>query len=86
MPPTPPPKRTYAWQPYTGAVYYQVSFQRNGGSFYETQTRATRVRLPDSLQFRPGRYRWTVRPAIVADLGIRLADVIVSRAFLVRGD
>jgi hypothetical protein len=84
--PTPPPKRTYAWKPYVGAVYYQVSFRRNGGAFYETQTRTARVRLPDGLRFAPGRYSWTVRPAIVADLGIRLGDEIVRRAFLVRGD
>jgi hypothetical protein len=86
LPPTPPPKRTYAWKPYAGAVYYQVSFQRNGGAFYQAQTRTTRVRLPDSLKFRPGRYSWTVRPAIVADLGIRLGDEIIRRAFVVRGD
>jgi hypothetical protein len=84
--PQPPPKRTYAWKPFSGAVYYQVSFVRNGGAFYATQTRLPRVRLPAGLRFRPGRYRWTVRPAIVADLGIRLADPIIRRAFMVRRD
>jgi outer membrane biosynthesis protein TonB len=85
-PPAPPPKRTYAWKPFSGAIYYQVSFARNGGAFYATQTRVPRVRLPAGLRFRPGRYSWTVRPAIVADLGIRLADPIIRRAFMVRRD
>jgi hypothetical protein len=80
----PPPKRTYAWKPFSGAVYYHVSFWRNGAAFYATQTRAARLRLPAGLELAPGRYRWTVRPAIVADLGIRLAEPIISRAFLVR--
>jgi outer membrane biosynthesis protein TonB len=84
--PAPAPKRTYAWKPFTGAVYYQVSFVRNGATFYATQTRAPRIRLPARLKLGPGRYRWTVRPAIVADLGIRLADPIIRRAFLVRRD
>jgi hypothetical protein len=38
------------------------------------------------MKLGPGRYRWTVRPAIVADLGIRLADPIIRRAFMVRRD
>ncbi|HXV03021.1 MAG TPA: hypothetical protein VFP24_05565 [Gaiellaceae bacterium] len=84
--PQPPPKRTYAWKPFSGAVYYHVSFWRNGAAFYATQTRAARLRLPSGLKLAPGRYRWTVRPAIVADLGIRLAGPIISRAFLVRRD
>ena len=82
----PPPKRTYAWKPFSGAIYYQVSFVRNGAAFYATQTRAPRLRLPAGLRLGPGRYRWTVRPAIVADLGIRLADPIIRRAFMVRRD
>jgi hypothetical protein len=85
-PPAPPPKRTYAWKPYSGAVYYQVSFVRNGARIFQTQTRTPRLRLPTRIQLGPGRYSWTVRPAIVADLGIRLADPIVRRAFRVRGD
>lgn len=84
--PRPTPKRTYAWKPFSGAVYYHVSFWRNGAAFYATQTRAARLRLPAGLKLAPGRYRWTVRPAIVADLGIRLAEPIISRAFLVRRD
>jgi hypothetical protein len=85
-PPAAPPKRTYAWKPFSGAIYYQVSFVRNGARIYQTQTRAARLHLPARLRLRPGRYSWTVRPAIVADLGIRLADPIVRRAFRVRGD
>ena len=84
--PQPPPKRMYAWKPFSGAVYYQVSFVRNGAAFYATQTRTPRLRLPAGLKLGPGRYRWTVRPAIVADLGIRLADPIIRRAFMVRRD
>jgi hypothetical protein len=82
----PPLRRTYAWKPFSGAVYYQVSFVRNGAAFYATQTRAPRFRLPAGLRLGPGRYRWTVRPAIVADLGIELADPIIRRAFMVRRD
>ncbi|HVD25281.1 MAG TPA: hypothetical protein VNB86_04740 [Gaiellaceae bacterium] len=85
-PPAPPPKRTYSWKPFSGAIYYQVSFVRNGARIYQTQTRTPRVHLPAHVRLGAGRYSWTVRPAIVADLGIRLADPIVRRAFRVRGD
>lgn len=85
-PPALPPRRTYAWKPFSGAIYYQVSFVRNGARIYQTQTRAPRVRLPRQVRLGAGRYSWTVRPAIVADLGIRLAAPIVRRAFRVRGD
>lgn len=84
-PPPAPPKRTYSWKPSSGAIYYQVSFVRNGARIYQTQTRTPRVHLPARVRLKAGRYSWTVRPAIVADLGIRLADPIVRRAFRVRG-
>jgi len=66
-----------------GAVYYHVSFVRNGKQFYDAQTADTSLRVPDSLKFPPGRYRWSVRPAVVGDSGIVVGVAILTRSFRV---
>ena len=85
-PPRPrPPARVYSWAPMTGAVFYHVAFTRNGKPFYDAQTRSPKLRLPPRLKFPPGRYRWTVRPALVGDSGIVVGEPVVARSFRVRG-
>lgn len=76
------PARTFSWPPQAAAAYYQVSFLRNGRAFYRTRTRAPRLELPARVRFTPGRYRWTVRPAIAG----ALADPIVDSTFTVSRD
>jgi hypothetical protein len=80
------PARIFSWPPHAGASYYQVVFLQNGKAFYRTQTNNARLVLPQGVRFRAGSYRWTVRPAIASDLGVRLARPIVDSTFKVSGD
>jgi hypothetical protein len=79
-----PPARAYSWAPIAGAVFYHVAFTRNGKPFHDAQTRLPKLRLPARLKFPPGRYRWSVRPALVGDSGIVVGEAVVVRSFRVR--
>jgi hypothetical protein len=68
------PARTFSWPPQAGAAFYQVTFLRNGRAFYRTRTRAPQVMLPGRVRFTPGRYRWTVRPALAGVLAAPIVD------------
>jgi hypothetical protein len=80
------PARTFAWASQARAAYYQVALFRNGRRFYQTRTRAPRLTLPRRVRFTPGEYRWTVRPAIRVQNGMRLVDPIVDSTFRVGRD
>jgi hypothetical protein len=82
-PPAPPPAREYTWAPTEGALFYHVSFTRNGQPFHDAQTRRPRLRVPAGLKFPPGRYRWSVRPALVSDSGLVVGEPVVVRRFRV---
>jgi hypothetical protein len=73
----------YTWKVTPGAVYYHVSFVRNGKQFYDTQTADPWIRVPDSMKFPPGIYRWSVRPAVVGDTGIVVGEAVLVRTFRV---
>ena len=75
------PARTFAWASQARAAYYQVAFFRNGRRFYQRRTSSPRVILPRRVQFTPGDYRWTVRPAVRVQNGMRLAAPIVDSKF-----
>lgn len=79
------PARVFSWPPHAGAAYYQVVFLRNGRPFYRTRARTARLRVPARVRFTAGSYRWSVRPAIAAASGIRLARPIVDSTFQVDG-
>jgi hypothetical protein len=79
-----PPPRVFVWAATPGAVFYHVAFVRNGRQFYAVQTREPAVRVPDSVKFPPGVYRWSVRPAVVGDSGIVIGEAVVVRTFRVR--
>jgi hypothetical protein len=79
------PARVFSWPPQAGASFYQVIFLRNGEPFYRAETLAARIRLPGAVRFTPGRYRWTVRPAIASDARVRLAPAIIDSTFQVGG-
>jgi hypothetical protein len=80
------PARTFAWVSQARAAYYQVALFRYGRRVYQTRTQAPRLILPRRVRFTPGGYRWTVRPAIRAKNGVRLADPIVDSTFRVGRD
>ena len=60
-----------------------MSFVRDGKQFYDAQTPDSRIRVPDSLKFPPGVYRWSVRPAVVGDTGIVVGEAVLVRTFRV---
>lgn len=88
-PPTTPtssgfrPTRNWAWAPVADADYYAVQFLRDGASLYRTRTDSPRLTLPDSVVFRPGSYRWVVRPGFGPVADGRLGAPTVDSAFVV---
>jgi hypothetical protein len=77
------PARTFAWAARARAAFYRVDLFRNGAPFYHARTRDSQLTLPRRVRFSPGNYRWTVRPAIRHQSGIRLEDPIVDSTFRV---
>ena len=83
---TPPgfrPTRNWAWAPVQGADYYDVEFTRAGTVLYEAMPTEPRLTLPDSVVFRPGEYRWVVRPGFGARSARGLGAPVVDSAFTV---
>jgi hypothetical protein len=89
--PSPPPTRTTApsdftparvflWPAADGATFYAVTFLRNGSTFYSARVSRPRLTLPASITFRPGSYRWIVRPGTA---GQPLRSPIVDSTFTV---
>ena len=78
------PTRDWAWAPVDGADYYSVQFLRGGTGLYRTWTENTRIRLPDSVVFRPGSYRWVVRPGFGERSAGRLGPPVVDSSFTVQ--
>lgn len=79
------PTRNWAWAPVAGADYYDVRFLRDGASLYRATPRVPRLTLPDSVQFRPGSYRWIVRPGFGSPPNGRLGAPTVDSGFTVSG-
>ena len=77
--------RLYTWEAKGGAVFYQVAFVRNGKPFHTAETPNAWLRVPETLRFPPGTYRWSVRPAIADESGIVVGDAVVVRTFRVTG-
>jgi Bacterial regulatory proteins, lacI family len=78
------PTRDWAWAPVEGADYYSVQFLRADGILYRTTTEETRLTLPDSVVFRPGSYRWVVRPGFGSLGAKRLGAPVVDSPFTVQ--
>lgn len=72
------PSRNWAWPPVRGADYYLVEFFRAGERIYRARPTQPQLRLPDSVVFTPGAYRWTVRAGFgdpaANDLRTRIVD------------
>jgi hypothetical protein len=77
------PSRVFSWQETEGAAFYYVVFLRNGKTFHTAETANPWLRVPDSLKFPPGAYRWSVRPAVAGDAGIVVGDAVLVRTFRV---
>jgi hypothetical protein len=74
------PPRVFAWSAADGASFYAVTFLRDGSTFYSARVSSPRLALPDSITFRPGSYRWIVRPGTA---GQSLRSPIVDSTFTV---
>lgn len=77
------PTRNWAWAPIDGADYYLVEFSRAGRIFYRATPSAARLTLPDSLRFRPGSYRWVVRPGFGKPGAKALGEPVVDSPFTI---
>jgi hypothetical protein len=77
------PTRNWAWAPVADADYYAVQFLHDGASLYRSTTRVPRLTLPDSVEFRPGSYRWIVRPGFGSPSAARLGAPVVDSGFTV---
>lgn len=77
------PARDWAWAPVAGADYYAVQFLRAGTTVYRTTTEEARLTLPDSVVFRPGSYRWIVRPGVGPPSENQLGTPVVDSTFTV---
>lgn len=82
-PPALRPTRNWAWASVPGADYYHVAFSREGRIFYQASPSAPRLTLPSSLLFRPGSYRWVVRPGFGKPAAKNLGEPSVDLPFTV---
>jgi len=80
-----PPARVFSWLPVDAARYYVVTFTRDEEHFYRAWPTASRLTLPLRLAFRPGAYRWVVRPGLGRREDGRLGAAVVDTAFVVSG-
>ena len=85
--PRPPPgfkpTRNWAWAPVKDATYYDVVFTRQGAAFYRGTPTVPRLTLPASVVFRPGAYRWVVRPGFGDRAAKNLGAPVVDSPFTV---
>ena len=77
------PTRNWAWAPVKNAAYYDVVFTRAGKVFYAGSPTEPRLTLPSSLVFRPGAYRWVVRPGFGVRAAKNLGPPVVDSPFTV---
>ena len=77
------PTRNWAWAPVKNAAYYNVVFTRAGKVFYAGSPTEPRLTLPSSLVFRPGAYRWVVRPGFGVRTAKNLGPPVVDSPFTV---
>jgi hypothetical protein len=58
-----------------------VDFSRAGEPFYHATPTEASLLLPDSIVFRPGAYRWVVRPGFGKPAEKRLGASIIDSEF-----
>ena len=79
------PTRNWAWAPVQNADYYDVVFTWSGRTFYRASPTEPRLTLPGTVVFRPGPYRWVVRPGFGARAARNLGPPVVDSPFTVGG-
>ena len=77
------PTRNWAWAPVANAAYYDVTFDRNGTTLYHATPTQASLTLPNRVVFRPGSYRWIVRPGFGARAARNLGEPVVDSPFTV---
>ena len=77
------PTRNWAWAPVQGATYYDVTFDRGGTTIFHGTRAEPSLTLPASIVFRPGSYRWIVRPGFGARSARNLGEPVVDSPFTV---
>jgi hypothetical protein len=77
------PTRNWAWAPVEGADYYDVLFSRAGTAFYRATPVEPKLTLPSTVVFRPGPYRWVVRPGFGARSARNLGAPVVDSSFTI---
>jgi hypothetical protein len=77
------PTRNWAWAPVQGADYYAVAFTRNGTVVFRATPAESKLTLPSTVVFRPGSYRWVVRPGFGAPSARNLGAPVVDSGFTV---
>ena len=77
------PTRNWAWAPVQGADYYAVAFTRNGTAVFRATPAESKLTLPSTVVFRPGSYRWVVRPGFGAPSARNLGAPVVDSGFTV---
>jgi hypothetical protein len=77
-PPPPPaafvPARSWSWAPSLDARAYVVTFFLDGRVVFRARPTRPRLVLPSTFRFRPGSYRWTVRPVPATANGKPIID------------
>ncbi|MEO5576167.1 MAG: hypothetical protein ABIR67_12500 [Gaiellaceae bacterium] len=77
------PTRNWAWAPVSNADYYNVELRRGGEWIYRASPSEPRLTLPKSVDFRPGTYRWIVRPGFGERAENRVGKPVVDSGFTV---
>ena len=77
------PTRNWAWAPVKDADYYEVVFTRSGKLFHRASPTEPRLTLPTTVVFRPGAYRWVVRPGFGERGARELGAPVVDSPFTV---
>ena len=65
------------------ADYYEVVFTRSGKLFHRASPTEPRLTLPATVVFRPGAYRWVVRPGFGERGARELGAPVVDSPFTV---
>ena len=89
---TPSPKWTFVWPAREAADYYNVTFFQGTRAVFEAWPRRPRLVVPargtsrgHAFRFRPGRYRWVVRPGFGARADRAYGKPIVVSTWTVAG-
>jgi hypothetical protein len=79
------PSRVFAWPAAPKATFYLVRFLRGGVQVFSDRVTQPRLTLPARFVLKPGRYRWTVLPALGTRKNPQYGPPVVDSQFVVAG-